>query len=71
MESLLAQLYARSGYDMSMAERGIVYIDEIDKVLLLLVSICVFLVAAYTSHHSLILLPSLPNRLLANLQALA
>ena len=32
MESVLAQLYARADYDMSVAERGIVYIDEIDKV---------------------------------------
>jgi ATP-dependent Clp protease ATP-binding subunit ClpX len=32
VESLLAQLYATAGYDMALAERGIVYIDEIDKV---------------------------------------
>jgi hypothetical protein len=32
VESVLAQLYARADYDMSVAERGIVYIDEIDKV---------------------------------------
>lgn len=33
VESVLAQLYARADYDMSVAERGIVYIDEIDKVI--------------------------------------
>lgn len=32
VESVLAQLYARADHDMAIAERGIVYVDEIDKV---------------------------------------
>ena len=32
VEMLLAKLYTQSGYDLELAQRGIVYIDEIDKV---------------------------------------
>jgi len=32
VESVLYKLYIESGQDLSLAERGIVYIDEIDKV---------------------------------------
>lgn len=32
VESVLAQLYTKADYNLEAAERGIVYIDEIDKV---------------------------------------
>jgi ATP-dependent Clp protease ATP-binding subunit ClpX len=35
VESVLYRLYVESGKDIKLTERGIVYIDEIDKVFLL------------------------------------